>query len=335
MFSPSVLRNSLKYAVAAALAGALAMNRQDVHFAWYPLDAVVMCMDETDTRVLAASRVRVLGTVAGGVVAGLVHTILSGWIGLTVSLLLVVPLLRLLGWQSSRALGMLVCSMLFLASNYSQLDWSYVLNRILDTLLGIGAVLVVSYLFWPVNRLAEIRSLDTKLRTTTRERLLAIRQWLKTNHEGPVTAPVVITGSRLAQQLSQLVNDELRSSPLGPGHRQHWRQRGLLWERINHHSLQLQRLVRMLPQGALAGADTPWLEGMPEMLASGSQAVVSPLAKRQNLVRLATELGLAPLLLLAVDDELQRLVRSLYSLALASRRDVLPLPEAKERVRKV
>jgi tetratricopeptide (TPR) repeat protein len=100
---------------------------------------------------------------------------------------------------------MLVCSMLFLASDYSQLDWSYVLNRILDTLLGIGAVLVVSYLFWPVNRLAEIRSLDTQLRTTTRERLLAIRQWLKTNHEGPVTAPVAITGSRLAQQLSQLV----------------------------------------------------------------------------------------------------------------------------------
>ncbi len=329
MLPPSVLRTTLKYGVAAALAGALAMNRQDVHFAWYPLVAVVMCMDETDTRVLAASRTRVLGTVTGGVVAGLVHTILSGWIGLTVSLLLVVPLLRLLGWQSSRALGMLVCSMLFLIEHYSQLDWVYVLNRILDTLLGIGAVLAVSYLFWPVNRLAEIRSLDGQLRSTTGERLVAIRQWLKTSQAEPVAAPVAITGSRLAQQLSQLVNDELRSTPLGPGQRQRWRQRGVLWERINHHSLQLQRLVRMLPQGALAGADTPWLEGLPEMLAPGPQPEVSPLAKRQSLVRLANDLGLAPLLLLAVDDELQRLVKSLHSLALASRHDDRPGPGAK------
>ena len=331
MLPPSVLRTTLKYGVAAALAGALAMNRQDVHFAWYPLVAVVMCMDETDTRVLAASRTRVLGTVTGGVVAGLVHTILSGWIGLTVSLLLVVPLLRLLGWQSSRALGMLVCSMLFLIEHYSQLDWVYVLNRILDTLLGIGAVLVVSYLFWPVNRLAEIRSLDGQLRSTTGERLVAIRQWLKTSQAEPVAAPVAITGSRLAQQLSQLVNDELRSTPLGPGQRQRWRQRGVLWERINHHSLQLQRLVRMLPQGALAGAETPWLEALPQMLASRPLPVVSPLAKRQNLVRLATDLGLAPRLLLAVDDELQRLVKSLHSLALASRHDEPPSPAATRR----
>ncbi|MEI6031309.1 MAG: FUSC family protein [Synechococcaceae cyanobacterium ELA739] len=310
--------------MAAALAGTLAMNRQDVQFAWYPLVAVVMCMDETDTRVLAASRTRVLGTVTGGVVAGLVHTILSGWIGLTVSLLLVVPLLRLLGWQSSRSLGMLVCSMLFLIEHYSQLDWVYVFNRILDTLLGIAAVLVVSYLFWPVNRLAEIRTLDAQLRSSIQVRLVAIRQWLKTNQSEPLAAPVPITGSRLAQQLNQLVQDELRSSPHGPGHRQRWRQRGVLWERINHHSLELQRLGRMLPPGALAGAETPWLEGLPSMLSQEPQLLVPPLVQRQSLVRLATELGLPPLLLLAVDDELQRLVKTLHSLALVSRRDDHP-----------
>ncbi len=331
MISAFALRATVKYGLAAALAGALAVGISGVQFVWYPLLAVVMCMDETDTRVLAACRTRILGTVGGGVVAGLVHMILSGWIGLTVSLLVVVPLLRLLGWQSSRALGMLLCSMLFLVDHYSQLDWLYVGGRILDTLIGVGAVLVVSFFFWPVNRLAEIRSLDGQLRATTRERLVAIRQWLKTSQAEPVAAPVAITGSRLAQQLSSLVNDELRSSPRGPGQRQHWRQRGVLWERINHHSLQLQRLVRMLPQGALAGAETPWLEALPQMLASRPQPVVSPLAKRQNLVRLATDLGLAPLLLLAVDDELQRLVRSLHSLALASRHDEPPSPAATRR----
>lgn len=326
MISASVLRTTWKYALAAALAGFVGVAISGVQFVWYPLLAVVMCMDETDTRVLAASRTRLLGTVAGGVVAGLVHTILSGWIGLTVSLLLVVPLMRWLGWQSSRALAMLLCSMLFLVETYSRLDWVYVGGRILDTLIGIGAVLVVSFLFWPVDRLAEVRSTDAQLRITTRERLVAIRQWLKGKPTEPVSEPVAITGSRLAQQLTRLVNDELRSTPWGPGHWQRWRQRGVLWERINHHSLQLQRLVRMLPQGCLAGVDTPWLEGLPEMLGSGPQSLLASLARRPTLVRLALTLDLPPLLLLAVDDELQRLVRSLHSLALASRLDHQPPP---------
>jgi hypothetical protein len=45
------------------------------------------------------------------------------------------------------------------------------------------------------------------------------------------------------------------------------------------------------------------------------------LPQRQGLVRLASGLQVPPLLLLALDDELQRLVRSLHSLALAGRRD--------------
>ena len=116
------IRATLKYGLAAALAGALAVNNQQVLFVWYPLLAVVMCMDETDTRVLAASRARLLGTIVAGVVSFLVHTLFSGWIGLTVALLILVPLLRLNGWQSSLALGVLVCSELFLVAKYSELD---------------------------------------------------------------------------------------------------------------------------------------------------------------------------------------------------------------------
>ncbi len=321
MLTPSVLRTAFKYGLAAALAGTLALNRSDVAFAWYPLVAVVMCMDETDTRVLAASRTRVLGTFTGGLVAGLVHMVLSGWIGLTVSLVLVVPLVRRLGWQSSRGLAMLVCSMVFLIARYTQLNWVYVGGRILDTLIGIGAVLVVSFLFWPVDRLAEIQALDRQLRIAIAPRLEAIRRTLK--QPGPTTEPpsVPLDGSRLNLRLAQLVGDELRSTPGGRAHRQHWRQRQLLWERIHHHSLQLERLARLLPPGALASAETPWLDALPALLSSDGRGAVPPLPQRQGLVRLAEGLQLQPLLLLALDDELQRLVRSLHSLALAGRRD--------------
>ena len=315
------LRAALKFGLAAALAAALAVYSKDVLFVWYPLLAVVMCMDETDTRVLAASRARLIGTVVAGIVSFLVHTMLSGWIGLTVALLLVVPLLRLRGWQSSLALAVLVCSELFLVARYAELDWIYVAARTADTLLGVVATLIVSFLLWPVNRIAEIRQFDAQLRATMTVRLLAIQQWLKGAADQPVKPPLPIAGSRLVQQLRQLVGDELRSEPRGDAHTQHWRQRGLLWDRINHHSLQLQRLGLQLPQGVLANASTPWLDGLPGMLAPCPQQVVPALAKRQNLVRLTEELNLPPLLLLALDDELQRLVKSLHSLALAARHD--------------
>jgi len=321
LISVSTLRTTVKYGLAAALAASLAIATDRVMFVWYPLTAVVMCMDETNTRVIAASKARILGTVAAGVISFLVHTILDGWIGMTVALLLLIPLLRLLSWQSSLGLAVLVCTEMFLVARYARLDWIYVSGRTFDTLLGVVATLLVSFLIWPVNRLAEIRRLDNQLRTTTKERLVAIRQWLKTSPEQTVQEPVPILGSRLAQQLSRLVNDELRSTPRGPGHWQHWRQRSLLWERINHHSLQLQRLGRMLPRGALVETSAPWIEGLPAMLTPGPEPIVPPLAERKSLVRLSTDLDLPPLLLLALDDELQRLVKSLYSLALASRHD--------------
>jgi uncharacterized membrane protein YccC len=321
MLTPVVLRTTLKYGLAAALAGTLAMNRQDEQFVWYTLVAVVMCMDETDTRVLAASRIRVLGTVSGGVVGGLVHMVLSGWIGLTVSLLLVVPLLRWLGWQSSRGLAMLVCSMLFLVERYTQMDWAYVGARILDTLIGIGAVLVVSFLFWPVNRLAEIRTIDAQLRLAIGPRLEGIRQTLKQPVSAALVPSVPLEGSRLILRLQQLVADELRSTPAGRAHRQHWRQRQLLWERVHHHSLQVERLAALLPSGSFASVNTPWLEDLPALLCSGAPGAVPTLPKRQSLVGLAKGLQLQPMLLLALEDELQRLVRSLHSMALAGQRD--------------
>jgi hypothetical protein len=59
------------------------------------------------------------------------------------------------------------------------------------------------------------------------------------------------------------------------------------------------------------------------MLQANGHHHVPPLIKRQSLVRLAERLTIPPLVLLAIDDELQRLVKSIHSLSLASRRDGL------------
>jgi hypothetical protein len=211
--------------------------------------------------------------------------------------------------------------MLFLIERYTEQNWAYVGGRMLDTLIGIGAVLVVSFLFWPVDRLAEIRSIDAQLRRVVTPRLEEIHRGLKEPGSLLKRPSLPLIGSRLNLRLAQLVGDELRSAPGGRAHRQHWRQRQLLWERIQHHSLQVERLARLLPPGALAGADTPWLDDLPAMLVSGGNASIPALPSRQSLVRLASSHQLSPLVLLGLDDEIQRLVRSLHSLALASRRD--------------
>ena len=322
VLSRSSLRAAIKISLAAALAGAWAVSFSQVEFAWYPLLAVVMCMDETDTRVAAAARARVLGTIAAGLVSFLVHTVLAGWIGLTVTLLIVVPMLRLLKWQASLGTALVVSSMLFLVGRYAELNWLYVVNRTADTLVGVLATLIVNALFWPINRLGEMNAVERQLRRLMAQRLETIRQQLKgpsgASAEPEPAAP--IAGGRLCQQLSQLVGDELRSNPEGPVKREHWRQRSLLWERINHHSLQLQRLGQLLPPGALASDTTPWLERLPQLLQTRAQGV-EPLPPRATLARVAQARGLSPLLLLAFDDELQRLTRSAQSLALASRHD--------------
>ncbi len=328
MLSHRALKAAIKYGVAAAVAGSIAVACDRVMFIWYPLLAVVMCMDETETQVVAAARGRSLGTIAGGLVGFLIHPILQGWLALTVGLLLVLPLLRRLGWQAGMPTAVVLLSMLFLVVDYSVLNWIYVFNRTIDTLMGVVVAVLVSNLLWPINRLAEIQGLDQQLRRAINRRLLAIQQQLS-SAAAPLAAAKgpgpALEGTRLWRQLNQLVNDELRSHPRGTARGLHWRQRSLLWERINHHSLQLQRLCQLIPAGSLPApwvGPSAWLENLPSLLAPHSNpAAKVPLPARQQLAPLAQQRGLPPLLLYALEDELRRLVSSAQSLALAGRHD--------------
>ena len=315
------LKNAIKYFVAAAIAGSIALATDQVSFIWYPLLAVVMCMDETETRVIAASRGRMLGTVAAGVVGFFVHTVLQGWVALTASLLILVPILRWCRWQAGLATGVVLLSMLFLVAEYSSLDWLYILNRTIDTLIGVLVAILVSNLLWPINRLAEIYSLDLKLRQLLSKRLLNIQQLLFGTAAAPA-AQVPLEGSRLIGQLSQLVNDELRSRPHGAATRNHWRQRCILWERVNHHSMQLLRLISWLPATFDGLEQGPWLNKLHQALNTKLDVTELNSTNRRQLLKVASQTNIPPLLLLAVEDELHRLISSIKSLQLASNSEI-------------
>ena len=315
------LKNAIKYFVAAAIAGSIALATDQVSFIWYPLLAVVMCMDETETRVIAASRGRMLGTVAAGVVGFVVHTVLQGWVALTVSLLILVPILRWCRWQAGLATGVVLLSMLFLVAEYSSLDWLYILNRTIDTLIGVLVAILVSNLLWPINRLAEIYSLDLKLRQLLSKRLLNIQQLLFGTASAP-EAQLPLEGSRLIGQLSQLVNDELRSRPHGAATQKHWRQRCILWERVNHHSMQLLRLISWLPATFDGLEQGPWLNKLHQSLNTKLDVTELNSTNRRQLLKVASQTNISPLLLLAVEDELHRLISSIKSLQLASNAEI-------------
>ena len=145
----NLLRQSLRLGLSILITCAIAEHFDRIAFAWYPLLAVTFVIDDQDENSLRAARGRILGTIAGGLITFLVHTIMSGWIGILVSLLITIPLLRRLGWSNGLSTAVVVTVMFLSIDAYTKLDWAYVFNRSLDTLVGILVALIVGRLLWP------------------------------------------------------------------------------------------------------------------------------------------------------------------------------------------
>ena len=180
-----LLRNSLKLFVAALLTAAIAVWTERIQFAWYPLLAVVMVVDDNDDHTLKAASGRILGTVAGGLITFLVHTILGGWIGVLVSMLVMIPVLQLLGWQNALGTASLVAVMFLMLPGHTALGWDYVFNRALDTVVGCIVAILVGLLFWPQNSSSELKAADGRLRYALKTQLQAYSDWLGQGRSRP------------------------------------------------------------------------------------------------------------------------------------------------------
>ena len=144
-----LLRNSLKLAVAVFITATIAVRTERIEFVWYPLLAAIIVVDDNDDQTVSAATARILGTVMGGLITFMVHTILSGWMGVLVSLLLMIPVLEMLRWQSALGTASLVSIMFLMIPSHAALNWNYVFNRALDTVVGCIVAILVGLLFWP------------------------------------------------------------------------------------------------------------------------------------------------------------------------------------------
>ena len=310
--NPELLRKSLKLAVAVFITAAVAMHFQRIEFIWYPLLAVVVVVDDNDEQTVKAARARILGTVVGGLVTFLVHTVAGGWMGVMLSILLMVPVLRALGWQSGLSTGALVSVMFLMLPEHEQLNWDYVFNRAIDTSVGCAIALVVGLLFWPRNRLRELALAEQGQLQRLAQQVAAYRQWL--DDHGPRPTPLEpVSLSRTLVRMDQWVQLE-QSGPRRPWlQRQRWRQRLLVWRTVQHHWVQWERLLRDAVPSDAMGASLHQLQLVLEQQQQPDlHQAIEPWQR-------AAEQSPRPLPLLAIAEELQPLLAALGTIRLMRR----------------
>jgi uncharacterized membrane protein YccC len=306
---PELLRKSLKLAMAGFLTAAVAAHFNRIEFAWYPLLAVVVVVDDNDENTVKAARARILGTLVGGLVTFLVHTALDGWMGVMVSILLMVPVLRALGWEAGLSTAALVSVMFLMLPAHERMNWNYVFNRAIDTSVGCGIAVGVGLLFWPRNRLRELDCAEAIQLQRLGTQVAAYQHWIQHRGAKPGPLPPAALSSTLAQ-MEQWVQMEQGGSNRRELLRQRWRQRVLVWRSLVHHWVQWERL---LVDGAAADALGASLQQL-EQLIQGRRP--TSVAKGSDLWLQAAGAAERPLPLLAIASELHPVLAALGTIQL-------------------
>jgi uncharacterized membrane protein YccC len=325
-----LLRNTLKLTTAIFLTAAIAVHYQRIQYVYYPLTAALIVVDDNDDQTWRAAGARVFGTAMGGLITFLVHTIASGWPGVLLTLLIIIPVLRLFGWGSGLGTACTITVMFLMIPGYSALNWDYVFNRTLDTSVGCAMGLLVGLLFWPRNRRDELGSLEMGLRHQLMEQLALYRAWI--GGAQPLPAPIEPASlSQPLERMQQLVNLEQTGPAAHRLERRRWPQRLMLWRQVVLHWVQWERLLiaaaapkRPSNPGDDKGAIAPsnplarCIHNLGCLVGITSPASLEPVAS-QDWQTLAQRSQRPLLLLLALAEEQRPLEANLRSLALVGR----------------
>ena len=137
------LQLSLRAGVAAGAALAIA-RLLDLQYPIYALIAAVLVMDLSPSKTLKLAAQRLMGTLIGATVgAALSHVLPSGPLAVVVSIAIAMLLSYLVHVQDGAKLAGYTCGLVVFA--YGARPWSYAVYRVAETLLGIGAAVLVSF----------------------------------------------------------------------------------------------------------------------------------------------------------------------------------------------
>lgn len=153
----AIIRVSVRAALAASLAIAVA-NYLQLQYPLYALIAAVLVTDLSDTNRRQLGLARFAGTVLGGAMgaaesAALGHLpqLRSPLIG--IGILAAMLLSHFLRLKDAAKVAGYICGVVLL--NHTDHPWSYALQRVIETSLGIGAAVVVSRIpkLMPIDKL--------------------------------------------------------------------------------------------------------------------------------------------------------------------------------------
>jgi uncharacterized membrane protein YgaE (UPF0421/DUF939 family) len=318
-----LLRNSLKMATAIFLTTALAEHFAHIQFVYYSLTGTLFAVDDNDDQTWKAGSSRILGTVVGGLITFWVHTIASGWGGVLLSLLFMIPVLRVLGWSSGLGTAATICLMFLMIPSYTELNWDYVFSRTLDTALGCAVGIGTNVLFWPKKHHIELQNLEASLQARLLNQIQGYRAWMTDQKPRPDPLSPVQFGEGL-QRMQQLVTLEQTGPAAHQLNRRRWPQRLMLWQQVGLHWVQWERLVAASDLPTPMDVNHPLrrgLEGMANLLV-GQRA--GALATSRDWNALAQPSGRPLLLLLALAEELKPLQANLRSLGQGGRSTPCP-----------
>ena len=318
-----LLRNSLKMATAIFLTTALAEHFANIQFVYYSLTGTLFAVDDNDDQTWKAGSSRILGTVVGGLITFWVHTIASGWGGVLLSLLFMIPVLRVLGWSSGLGTAATICLMFLMIPSYTELNWDYVFSRTLDTALGCAVGIGTNVLFWPKKHHIELQNLEASLQARLLNQIQGYRAWMTDQKPRPDPLSPVQFGEGL-QRMQQLVTLEQTGPAAHQLNRRRWPQRLMLWQQVGLHWVQWERLVAASDLPTPMDVNHPLrrgLEGMANLLV-GQRA--GALATSRDWNALAQPSGRPLLLLLALAEELKPLQANLRSLGQGGRSTPCP-----------
>lgn len=304
--SNQLLRNSLKLAVAVFVTATIAVWTERIEFVWYPVLAAIIVVDDNDDQTISAATARILGTVMGGLITFLVHTMLSGWIGVLVSLVLMIPILQALGWQSALGTAGITSIMFLMIPSHVALNWNYVFNRALDTVVGCVVAILVGLLFWPRDSYRELNAADQRLRNTLLNQLQHYSAWLHDQQQRPTPLnPAPLTTDLL--RMEQLVGRERSGPRQRLLRRNQWEQRLRLWQLAQFHWISWERLLQSLPEQK--AQQTELIRHSVLALEQQLAAIPSPTPRRNPRLwqELAQQQRLPLLPLLALGEELRPL----------------------------
>jgi uncharacterized membrane protein YgaE (UPF0421/DUF939 family) len=139
----TALQSSLRAAVAAGSAVAIA-KFLDLEYPVYALISAVLVMDLSPLKTRQLAVQRLLGSVIGALVgAVLSYPLPTGPIAIGVSILVAMLVSYGLRMPAAAKVAGYVCGVVVFA--YSAEPWSYAFHRTLETLLGIGMAVLVSF----------------------------------------------------------------------------------------------------------------------------------------------------------------------------------------------